>query len=1122
MKSTMPVRGSSSEDLATRVRQAALRQAASLGCADTLGALAQKPDALLKAVADATGASVGFVRQTLLADAQNALEQSRRAMEALRGGAEDAPAARTHTPLSTPGAAAGAGRPLAVRLQQARDTAPAAPVEKLQSLDLTFRLEDVQRTRIAITTDASSKALQEVVGESKKLLKLLDEIARSEPGADISQPLADVQRIYQGLTSAAARHKGIFLSRDDATVEIPGGVRGAQVGNDEAAAPASTRSSASLGTAVAIGVDPATGEKVVLEPRGRVLEDLSLSQLVQVHDARDTRERAAKVLATDPAALSSLRAFSDTELDKRGLREPSPLREFVTLQGDTGGAQAFTYPTRWVKDGGEIFSRRLIVDGPFRGIYLDDVVTHLDEKARNTSLKRATESSLHWLKPTSSSFAPVVSVVKVKQGEQEKTLLRLRVPSTREYTGVRQSLQQLSSKLEDVKLVGGSKNTLFYFEPGNLALVRKVASSFGITADAQALVQKHVDELQKYERAQTSDALETYRAANIGGFKSHVVGRDGKLKPFELSEVQRSTLARVALDGYRGAITLGMGMGKTLVAIAAMQLMMKEGEKRPFLVVVPEGLEGGFVTEVFSKLEPDAAKKLADRLVVMDHKEFRKASRTGTHEGKPFKAEAFGAVVFDEAHLLSDRRTAGGKAMLAFQHPHTFELSGTPQGQPDRLQTMDAAARGVDLNSPDEKETRKEGRKWRKFMFDEVNGIAVGVKQPFELKRGIKIDPSREMLEYIRTRFIYADSFHDDVVLPKRTDVNLTMTMPAELEKQYRAKAKPARIALEGLVSIYRDRGLEVAEDGTPLVHKDKRGQERTQLTRQSRDPRVHEIKTALKPTIAELTQLTNTVERVKHTGKKLLELMKEDEARGAVLSRAIAFTDDKDYVLESARVFSEQMPVKLHAAALGDEIRVFQNGKELTQLGPFKLPFREQSYRPDPTKPADPTTNPEIPAEGWRTFVLELLGKHKEVATTTVFGPVYQAGQNLQWANAVVHLDRDTWSDFNMRQREFRVHRRGQTRPVTVIHVDYTFTKPRSNLDRTLDSVRALQAQNDRRLIEGTLVAAQKIRLGDDQEPMRADAPFDAEADPDELDLGLLAAGAEPTAEALGNAGRP
>jgi hypothetical protein len=1127
----MPLR-QVSQELAQRVRAAARTQAQALGCDDAEAALAKRPDALLEGVAAQTGATIAVVREVLIADAEAAFERARAAMETLQRGAsvDGGKPADLHTPLQGDDGA----RPMGLRLTTPPPVATSA-VKQLQEIDLSFDVDDIARTRIAISSEARPAAIAQVVAEGKKLLKLVGELAAADPESDTRQTMADIQRIYRGLSSAAANNKGVFLTKDDASVALgaalapPGaagddGPPGFEPGGAGISAVA-TRAAKKLATAMVVGVDAATGEKVILQPKGRIIEDLPLHRFVALHDERQKRNAAAKIVATDAAGIAALRSYSDADLDKAKLRDAGKPVEYVTLQGDHDEDRAFTYPTRWVKDGNAIFSRRMIVEGPFRGIFLDDLVSHLDEKSRDDAL---VESRLTWLKPTQAGIAPMLSTVEVKQGKETKKLLRIRVPSTREWTAVRQSLQLLADKLEgDVKLIPGSKNTLFVFEPENHSFVRMVTKSFGSTPEAQALVDAHVAELRRYEAARTPEALEKYSAANIGGFRARFIGRDGRSHGFELSTKQRESIAQIVMDDFRGAITLGMGMGKTLVAIAAMQLLSNdEKEKRPFLVVVQEGGEGTFHAEIFNKMSQSAGKALADRLVVMNQTEFRKAMRSGTHGGEKFDASRFAAVTYDEAHTFSNRQTATARAVLSFKHPRTLVLTGTPKSQPEEAETLLAASKAIDLNAPEARLIRKKARKRRRLLFNEVNGIAVEVKEPFELKRGLKIDPARPVREHIRVNFIYGDAFDDDVSLPKRIPVHVPMTMPEPLEKSYRAAAKGAKVALEGYVSIFRDGGLQVRSDGNPVLVTDKRGRERTRRAPQAWNEKVHRIRTELKKDIAALSAIVNTPERVRETGKRLLAMMAEDEIASRPLSRAIAFTDDKDYVSAAAKAFSEQMPAKLHAAALGDKIVVYQNGKALDHLGPFKVPFTEQAYRMDPTKPAHPQTNPEIPAEGWRTFVLGLLGQHPEVATTSVYGPVYQAGHNLQWANTVIHLDRDTWSDFNMRQRDARVLRRGQTRPVTVMYVDYAFAKPRSMLDRTLDEVRKLQAENDARLHAGTFVAAQKIRLGEDYDPARDDDLYDQDIDPDYeaalADMALIAAGAEPTAELLGAASAP
>jgi len=735
------------------------------------------------------------------------------------------------------------------------------------------------------------------------------------------------------------------------------------------------------------------------------------------------------------------------------------------------------------------------------------VVSHLDESSLHRSSQ---ESRLLWLPPSKSNVQPVVTTVQVKEAGELKSKLRIRVPSTQEYTAVRQSLSQLAEKLPTVKQVEGSKSTLFVFEPTDFSFMRKVAPAFASSKEAQLLVDGHVAELLKFEKALSPEAVAKFSARRIGGFRETFVDNQGQVRPFELSPIQRLQIARLELDGWRGVVTLAPGFGKTLVALSALELMAKAGEKRPFLVVVPEGLQGNFTAEIFSKRTPDAALRLNDQLRTMTYTEFRRAVRKGqTSDGQPFSADQFGAVIYDEVHVATDRKTANGKALLKFGHERSIEMTGTPQPQPERLQMMDAVARGVDLNSPSGRAELRKARQWRNLLFANVNGITTGVRGELELRRGLKVDPSREMLEWIRSRFIYADTPAGNFSLPKRSDVHLTIKMDPKLEATYRKAKAPADVGLEGLVSIHRDGGLAPAAEGAEATA-------RRKLTPQARDARVHDVRTTLKPTIDALSALTNNEQKLVEVGKKLMQMHAEDVHAGQPASRALLFTDELAYVHESARVMSSRIPVKLHVSADANVIRVWQNGKEFKgDFGPLKAPFdKKQAYRPDPTKPVS-DTNREIVPEHWRTFVLnEIIGKHHEVSTTSLHGPTYQTGQNLQWANVVVHLDRDTWDDFNMIQRERRVLRQGQLRPVTVMHADFVYEQPRGPLDRTLDQVRELKGQTDRKLLQQTLVAAQDITLGEGMSPARSPASFERLPDP-----GLYTLGAEPTAANVGRA---
>ena len=69
---------------------------------------------------------------------------------------------------------------------------------------------------------------------------------------------------------------------------------------------------------------------------------------------------------------------------------------------------------------------------------------------------------------------------------------------------------------------------------------------------------------------------------------------------------------------------------------------------------------------------------------------------------------------------------------------------------------------------------------------------------------------------------------------------------------------------------------------------------------------------------------------------------------------------------------------------------------------------------------------------EDWQIFTLNKLQKDPDVATFNLTKS-YTTGQNLQSADQVIHLDRDSWNNENMKQRTARAWRSGQKNHVDV-----------------------------------------------------------------------------------------
>ena len=223
--------------------------------------------------------------------------------------------------------------------------------------------------------------------------------------------------------------------------------------------------------------------------------------------------------------------------------------------------------------------------------------------------------------------------------------------------------------------------------------------------------------------------------------------------------------------------------------------------------------------------------------------------------------------------------------------------------------------------------------------------------------------------------------------------------------------------------------------------------------------------------------------------------------------SRALLFSDDEKMVVMSALELSKQIPGK-HIAALKDEMRVFENGREIVSSGEsktkdcknhlcisipeyvidacftprgfpvgynpteeeilekreraiqsrrsfmsnaqgmamHKVPFRQRKLRPYPNLPYQKDTrswvkkyNPPLRTnKEWREFVFKkIVSPNLEFKTISLHGQTYSTGQNLQAFNTVIHLDRDHWSNEEMKQRTARSYRQGQKDQVREITVD-------------------------------------------------------------------------------------
>lgn len=1131
------------------IRDAAERWATREGFGSAAEVPVQRALDLMRDVSKETKITLVRVRDALLESASASNEAQRKAHAKLDSGP-----ARS-TARADVGSGGVVGAMISARIEAKRDASAAlvaangegvvsrSAIEVLKRVDhdLSQTVADFEATRLAVTDRASPRVLNELAGAGAKLLGLFSQLQGTEADKQLRE---EILTIYQDLLSKVARDKGVFVVKGDAEswsrfevepavapgagASQPAGEAGAagvaaeprgrykksfeekvdaifdnaeKAANADGDADLDAKKPHHLGDVSGIAIDAATGKKFVYDFHGEVTSVMSIAELVKSRRelVRAEDSRATK-LAADPKSLEDLRSMTD-----KGLARLSGPVTYVSLLEDEKAGLARVYPTRWHKETSAVLHRRMISDGPFRGIFLDDLASKLSPKDRAFSYDPKHGAS--------SPFAPkegepYVSTTTVKERGVKREKLYVQVPYEGAYTEMRNALRRLTVLDPSIVYDEGTKNCGFYFEPKNYGAVRNVLRGLVLSEDALGALDRYFTDLTRVELATTDRSLVNHTAKAIGGFRTTTKGPDGKQRAVDLTYWQKKGLAWLEARGHKGVISLDTGMGKTLVAIGAMlELRAREGVKEPFLIVCPPALRGNFPKEIFKFLEEGPAKKLVDSLEIMSYPQFTKAAKTGVKaDGTKFDASKYGAVIFDEAQWLKAPGSTRTKAALALKHPHKICLTASPmENSPMEAYVLACVANGVNLNDRVEgKDHRRRMRKFKELYCETLGGRILGVKQKVQLMPKVTIDPKQDLYTWVRTNLFYADKAMDDTKLKRLNLSTETLSMPKALELEYRKKSRRLVNIMRGMVSMYRDKGIlrEYVDDT---------GRTRREINPLARNKKIAQMfGVKFRAAIGELNELTNNPEKL-HRAAGLIWQRLEANPK----SRTVLFSDSSKYVLASAQQLSNEIPGKLHAACLGTEIRFFQNGKELTTLGKHKLPFKQGEFRKDPDLPPNATDNRAYPAAEWQQFVInEMIGTNAEIATTTMFGPVYQQGQNLQWANTGVHLDRDTWNRENTKQREARLHRKGQLQEVHFYNVDWVYKKPSDSFDRTLDEIRQHYEAVGEDLFHQIIEVPQKeVELG-------AEWPAVRPASALRIDFDMLEMGLVPTPKAAGAVG--
>jgi hypothetical protein len=774
------------------------------------------------------------------------------------------------------------------------------------------------------------------------------------------------------------------------------------------------------GVVVNVGEDPETGEVFAFTNEGEMMP------LAEFKRRRKKQLRAEKAQRrVFPRHLNRMREVSDEELE-----EATGSIQYVSLTDDKVKARQVTriYPVR------KLNGRDVVVDGRFKGFYLDDLVNAAGRLIEGTaynydpSTKRAVP-----LETRNPDGSPNVTVTR----EPYVTVLPdgnlfLSIPRTRAsekrgdagYTAQRNAVADLAPLIPTLNQIGKGKHQ-FTFSPADFDAVREaLGGAMALSGAAMKTLREHFETLAKHEMALEETNLRNYETGRIGGFK-----RDKKLY-----NKQRKAMAWLESRDISGVCALDTGVGKTALTVAMMQKMKRDGlldDGGEVLYVCPKKLKGNLPKEVRAFLSRDAAKNLRPHLVIKTFGQLDYQLRQN-----PRWADNFVAVFIDEAHELKNlgkqaRRIAG------IRNQRKVLLTASPMNRsPMELFNLAAIANNRQLETKEERRAfNAERRAFQARFAEEVGGKIVG----------IKADPvtAKDFRTWVKQNLYFADKKDvEEVVLPDLLPETVTLTMDPDVEQTYRDLASEVEGTLRDLVRLYRDQDPSVRRKGLGAA------------------------RLSFKKLFSRLYILANMPDDVfpGAPNPKIDQATAILDERLGTTSRSILWADNAAMATKTARELSNRFGGKRHVLGLTDSIQIWQDGQIVEE-------FKEGRY-PD----ADGT----LRARGdWQVVIFETKVKPDEDILTCTLTGTYAVGQNLQVFDTVIHLDRDAWNNETMKQRTARAWRNGQPDSVEEYTLDMVYDNPVDDRDATLDEIAGHLQVLEGQMFEEMIRESQNEALG-------------------------------------------
>lgn len=487
-------------------------------------------------------------------------------------------------------------------------------------------------------------------------------------------------------------------------------------------------------------------------------------------------------------------------------------------------------------------------------------------------------------------------------------------------------------------------------------------------------------------------------------------------RKLDLYVKQRQSLAWLDSRGGSGLVALDTGIGKTLCAIAYIQNLEATGVKSQGDRVLYVG-EAALRDNIpkEARIFLKEPDKWLESIDIISYADFSKAPED--------VIDSYVAVIFDEAHKLANLKSARGKRAMR-PHPRKLLLTGSPMDEDI------ASMRILTAIADSEEITTKDVGDFTKRFCERIGGRSVSVKSD--------PDTAIALQEWTKQRMFYAHKMDiAEYQLEPLQRETRTITMDPETEAEYRAALTEVKDVLEGMVRRYRD------------------------LDPTATDPEIDKARIALAGEFKKISQIANMPRGKRPPKAEAAEsIIRENLDMGG---RTMMWTDDPEFADVVAKDLSESVPGSVHASCKADEILLWRAGEVSERFTPKNYKWGSDTYD----------------RKNWRMGVIEHVVKARKDIVSCTLTSSYTTGFNLQQFNTVIHLDRDSWSSENMKQRTARAWRQGQEGSVVEVTLDSVLPSRQGELDASLDEIRGLIQDMSEDLFNKVVIESQKVAIG-------------------------------------------